>query len=273
MFADGTFSESASQQRASHHTQDSFYSEYGTALSLNSDASSTFRESSAAESSVAWQEPERSHTIFDLEPYLENLLTPAERDRFAAQDGRFRLRRPFPPSHNASFSSGTASTMRSSFGSCKVGVSSSFAAEEGDEQPCDALVACKIATVPEELLSTSTADTLPKCGVIMSDTLPNLAGGSESADCSFASFGGAFGLAERLAFEDSFRATSFGEFEDGAFVDDWPARDAKVVLRPTSQAEQGPSHRRDAVLLPDLEQSSSLRNSVDVVCDERAVGS
>eukprot|EP00928_Gymnodinium_smaydae_P034518 TRINITY_DN24436_c0_g1_i1.p1 TRINITY_DN24436_c0_g1~~TRINITY_DN24436_c0_g1_i1.p1 ORF type:complete len:221 (+),score=13.50 TRINITY_DN24436_c0_g1_i1:202-864(+) len=112
---DSTFSDRASDAPIDDELeQDSFYSEYGTASSINSDETS----SQASDDSLGSLDtpPPRSMAISDLRTYLAN--------REVRSEGRterynwFRLPRPFAPI--------PSSSSKSSIGSCNVSVSSSL---------------------------------------------------------------------------------------------------------------------------------------------------
>eukprot|EP00928_Gymnodinium_smaydae_P054360 TRINITY_DN38146_c0_g1_i1.p1 TRINITY_DN38146_c0_g1~~TRINITY_DN38146_c0_g1_i1.p1 ORF type:complete len:244 (-),score=37.80 TRINITY_DN38146_c0_g1_i1:121-852(-) len=225
-----SFSDAPSELQSSHLSQASFYSDFGT---TDTETSSWLRESSVY-SSFSVDVPQRMETIADLRPHLDRLRARALEDSLSSQSERERVRRPFPTSRNSSFSSRTASSMRSSFGSCNVHEPSfreSFLSDGDDEvtlkQHC--------LTIPEHPCDIPTADTLPH-----QNECAKLEGGDVHQAISFASFD-EFGLG------------------DESFIDDWPARDAKVRFHANSQVSKGSDHRRDSIFtsgLPSSEQTN-----------------
>eukprot|EP00928_Gymnodinium_smaydae_P038828 TRINITY_DN26685_c0_g1_i2.p1 TRINITY_DN26685_c0_g1~~TRINITY_DN26685_c0_g1_i2.p1 ORF type:complete len:243 (+),score=33.46 TRINITY_DN26685_c0_g1_i2:65-793(+) len=220
---DRTFSDYPSEHHSNLLAQESFYSDFGTAVTMDSEVSSSMWDGSSMESSFSLEEPRRMETIYDLQPHIDRIRARTLEQLPSEQSERVRFRRPFPPSRSSSFKS----SLRSSCESCNVHMSSfheSFLKNGDDHDRLD----CNIASIPENDCAISTADTLLKqndCGK---------SGGGHDQE-SFDSFCAEEGL-------DDERVGS------GYFSDDWPARDAKVRFRPTGEESDGSDHRRDSVL-------------------------
>eukprot|EP00928_Gymnodinium_smaydae_P047299 TRINITY_DN3155_c0_g1_i2.p1 TRINITY_DN3155_c0_g1~~TRINITY_DN3155_c0_g1_i2.p1 ORF type:complete len:238 (-),score=18.16 TRINITY_DN3155_c0_g1_i2:19-732(-) len=209
MLAEGFSNDPSSNMPSNGLSQTSYFSEYGTALTITSEAASSMNDTSAQTSLMLEGPPPRQYTVYDLQPHLDELLTPAVRDRLVAQHERFRARRLFRPGSHSNFSSSADSGVFSSFGSCNVHVQSSqnsFAedVDEGERRRYN------ISTIPEDRYATLTVDSLPPQRAEVRD---------QSEGCSFATFGVDDEFDERIMYDGAFTPYTSGHgLKDGATV-------------------------------------------------------
>eukprot|EP00928_Gymnodinium_smaydae_P047301 TRINITY_DN3155_c0_g2_i1.p1 TRINITY_DN3155_c0_g2~~TRINITY_DN3155_c0_g2_i1.p1 ORF type:complete len:260 (-),score=31.41 TRINITY_DN3155_c0_g2_i1:171-950(-) len=248
MHADGSFNVRSSDLQGSRISQSSFYSEFGTALSITSEGASSINDTdTSARSSMFLAGPPRQYTIYDLKHHLDDLLTPAEQDRFTAQLERFRPRRLFRQSLSSNVSSGGDSVAQSSFGSCNVRVPSSqnsFVEDVGDSERRR----CTFLTIPEVQYVALPLDGSPRrsVGAEMEDR-------DQSGDCSFATFGLDCEVDERVMCDTPSSAYTSGHHgaKDVEFTSDGPSTVANI------RAARGSDHRRDSVLVNEQKSSES----------------
>eukprot|EP00928_Gymnodinium_smaydae_P079474 TRINITY_DN63390_c0_g1_i1.p1 TRINITY_DN63390_c0_g1~~TRINITY_DN63390_c0_g1_i1.p1 ORF type:complete len:235 (+),score=37.30 TRINITY_DN63390_c0_g1_i1:85-789(+) len=229
---DRTFSDGQSEVQSSQLSQESFYSDFGTAMSMNSEVTCSLRDSSI--NSFPWEMPELAETIVDSQLPLDvpNARS-LEHALSAPQSERVRFRRPFPASRNSSFS-------RSSLGSCNMYGSLTDASFLKDLDDGDEL---KISSIPEDEYAVSTADTL-----LYRVDPAEVEGRDLIQQASFASLG----------------AGETFDVGDGSFIDDWPTRDAKVRFSFNDNVAKESAHRRDSILV-DAAVSSQHVNAVGAV--------